>query len=158
VKASSVVGSRGVGGAKKVDGVKQHVLVDSAGILVPRSSRRPTCKTGPHSPSCCAGPNGSHRDHQPRVGRHGLHRSDVNAAVDKPGVTVDVVCRQKPDRELHHPTRRWAVERTSGWVNHCRRTDRNDETTLQTHKAFAHINQIALLLARLDRSQLFDTL
>jgi Transposase DDE domain len=34
VKASPVAGPRGFDGAKKVDGVKRHVLVDSAGILV----------------------------------------------------------------------------------------------------------------------------
>ena len=34
VKASPVAGPRGFDGAKKVDGVKRHVLVDSGGILV----------------------------------------------------------------------------------------------------------------------------
>ena len=34
VKASPVAGPRGFDGAKQVDGVKRHVLVDSAGILV----------------------------------------------------------------------------------------------------------------------------
>jgi len=34
VKASPVAGPRGFDGAKKVDGIKRHVLVDSAGILV----------------------------------------------------------------------------------------------------------------------------
>lgn len=34
VKASPVAGPRGFDGAKKVDGVKQHILVDSAGILI----------------------------------------------------------------------------------------------------------------------------
>ena len=34
VKASPVAGPRGFDGAKKVDGVKRHVLVDSGGVLV----------------------------------------------------------------------------------------------------------------------------
>lgn len=34
VKASPVTGPRGFDGAKKIDGAKRHVLVDSAGVLV----------------------------------------------------------------------------------------------------------------------------
>ncbi|WP_341868775.1 transposase [Mycobacterium innocens] len=34
VKASPVAGPRGFDAAKKVDGVKRHILVDSGGILV----------------------------------------------------------------------------------------------------------------------------
>jgi hypothetical protein len=34
VKASPVAGPRGFDGAKKVDGVKRHILVDSAGMLI----------------------------------------------------------------------------------------------------------------------------
>ena len=34
VKASPVAGPRGFDGAKKVDGIKRHILVDTAGILI----------------------------------------------------------------------------------------------------------------------------
>jgi transposase len=70
--ASPVAGPRGFGSAKKVDGVKRHVLVDSAGILV--------------------------------------------AAVVTPATTLD---------RAAFPPRRWVVECTNGWINHCRRLDRH---------------------------------
>ena len=54
--------------------------------------------------------------------------------------------------------RRWVVERTNGWINHCRRLDRHYEVTLTAHEGFLYLSQIALLLRRLDRTQLFDTL
>jgi len=50
------------------------------------------------------------------------------------------------------------VERTNGWINHCRRIDRHYEMTLVAHEGFVYLSQVALLLRRLDRSQLFDTL
>ena len=34
VKASPVAGPRGFDGAKKVDGIKRHILVDTAGIPI----------------------------------------------------------------------------------------------------------------------------
>jgi transposase len=54
--------------------------------------------------------------------------------------------------------RRWVVERTNGWINHCRRLDRHYEVTPTAHEGFLILGQIGLLLPRLDRSQSFDTL
>lgn len=54
--------------------------------------------------------------------------------------------------------RRWVVERTTGWINHCRRLDRHYEATPKTHEGFPYLSQIALPLRQLDRTQLFDTL
>ena len=64
----------------------------------------------------------------------------------------------KPTARFQVQPRRWVVERTNGWINHCRRLDRHYETTLTAHKGFLLLSQIALLLRRLDHSQLFDTL
>ena len=74
------------------------------------------------------------------------------------GVTVDVVSGPKPGHGFIVQPRRWVVERTNSWINHCRRLDRHYEVTLTAHEGFLILSQIALLLRRLDRSQLFDTL
>ncbi|MCH9708123.1 MAG: transposase, partial [Actinomycetia bacterium] len=82
----------------------------------------------------------------------------VTSAAARAGVTVDVVSGPKPGRGFIVQPRRWVVERTNGWINHCRRLDRHDEVTLKAHEGFLYLSQIALLLRRLDRTQLFDTL
>ncbi len=64
----------------------------------------------------------------------------------------------KPRNGFTVQPRRWVVEHTNGWINHCRRLDRHYEITLDAYEGFLILSQIALLLARLDRSQLFDTL
>ena len=46
------------------------------------------------------------------------------------------------------------VERANTWINHCRRLDRHYEITLDAHEGFLVLSQIAVLLRRLDRSQL----
>ena len=62
-------------------------------------------------------------------------------------------CRDpKPGHGFIAQPRRWVVERTNGWINHCRRIDRDYETTLTAHEGFLVPSQIALLLRRLDRS------
>lgn len=59
--------------------------------------------------------------------------------------------------QVHQP-RRWVVEPTNGSINHCRRLNRQYEVTLKAHEGILYLSQITLLLHRLDRTQLFDTL
>jgi transposase len=64
----------------------------------------------------------------------------------------------KPAGRFIVQPRRWVVEHTNGWINRSRRLVRQYETTLAAHEGFLTLSQIALLLRRLDRDQLFDTL
>lgn len=82
----------------------------------------------------------------------------VTTAAAKASVTVDVASGPKPAHGFIVQPRRWVVDRTDGWVKHCRRIDRHYETNLAVHEGFVYLSHIALLLRRLDRSQLFDKL
>ena len=88
----------------------------------------------------------------------GYTATTVAYAALRAGVTVDVVAGPKLRHKFIIQPPRWVVERTNGWINHCRRLDRHHEITLTDHEGFLILSQIALLLRRLDRSQLFDTL
>jgi hypothetical protein len=55
-------------------------------------------------------------------------------------------------------TGRFMPELSSQKINHCRRIDRHHEATLTAYEGFLILSRIALLLRRLDRAQLFDTL
>ncbi|WP_218045997.1 transposase [[Mycobacterium] fortunisiensis] len=82
----------------------------------------------------------------------------VTSAATEAGVTVEVVSGPKPGHGFIVQPRRWVVEPTNGWINHCRHIDRHHDMTLVAHEDFVYLSQVALLLRRLDRSQLFDTL
>ncbi|MGB3285717.1 transposase [Mycolicibacter algericus] len=88
----------------------------------------------------------------------GYTGSAVAEAAQRADVSVDIVSGPNPASGFRVQPRRWVVERTNGWINHCRRLDRHYEVTLIAHEGFLILSQIALLLRRLDRSQLFDTL
>lgn len=49
----------------------------------------------------------------------------VTAAATKAGATVEMVSGPKPGHGFIVQPRRWVVERTNGWINHCRRIDRS---------------------------------
>ena len=64
---------------------------------------------------------------------------------------------RQPGRGFIIQPHRWVVERTNGWIDHCRRLNRHYETTLTAHVEFLNIH-LPSLLRRTDRSQLFETL
>lgn len=48
----------------------------------------------------------------------------VAEAATKAGASVEIVSGPKPASGFRVQPRRWLVERTNGWINHCRRLDR----------------------------------
>ena len=88
----------------------------------------------------------------------GYTGSTVADAAAKAAVTVEIVSGPNPGHGFIVQPPRWVVERTNGWINHCRRLDRHYEVTLQANEGFLVLSQIALLIRRFNRSQLFDTL
>ena len=146
VKASPVAGPRGFDGPKKVDGVKRHVLVDSAGALVAAVVTEADVQDRAAFPKLLR----KAKRIVPTISHvwvdKGYTGQTVAAAAAKAGVTVEVVSGPKPGHGFIVQPRRWVVERTNGWINHCRRIDRHYETTLASHEGFVYLSQIALLL------------
>jgi transposase len=59
----------------------------------------------------------------------------TGSTVANAAITLDIVSGPKPGSGFLAQPRRWVVERTNGWNNHCRRLDRHYEITLDTTKA-----------------------
>jgi len=140
-----VAGPRGFDGAKEVDGVKRHVLVDSAGVLVAAVVTEANVQDRVAFPKLL----GKVKRIAPTIGHvwvdKGYTGQAVTTAATKAGVTVEVVTGPKPGHGFIVQPRRWVVERTNGWINHCRRIDRHYEMTLAAHEGFVYLSQIALL-------------
>ena len=158
MKASPVAGPRGFDGAKKVDGIKRHILVDTAGILVAATVTPANVQDRDAFSALLR----KAKRIAPTITHLWLDKGYTGQAVagsaTQAGVSVEVVSGPKPATGFQVQPRRWVVERTNGWINHCRRLDRHYEVTLEAHEGFLYLSQIALLLRRLDRTQLFDTL
>ncbi len=134
IKASPVTGPRGFDGAKKVDGVKRHVLVDSAGVLVAAVVTTADAQDRAAFPRLLR----TAKRVAPTITHvwvdNGYTGSTVADAAAKARVHVDVVCGPKPGHGFIVELRRWVVERTNGWINHCRRPDRHYEVTFPPTK------------------------
>ncbi|WP_277209365.1 transposase [Isoptericola croceus] len=109
--------------------------------------KTPTCSTRTRAPRCgTCGPTRGYTGQAPAY------------AAARAGIELKIVTGPKPAGGFVVQPRRWVVERTNGWINRHRRLVRQYETTLTAHEGFVMLSQIRILLRRLDRRQLFDTL
>ena len=156
VKAMPVAGPRGFDGAKKIDGIKRHILVDTTGNLlavpVTPANIQDRAVFADLLTACDT------KTVTKVWADKGYTGTAPAGAAAKAGIDLEIVSSPKPTNEFVAQPRRWVVERTNGWINHHRRLVRPYETTLAAPEGFLILSQIGLLLRRLDKGQLFDTL
>jgi len=158
VKGMPVAGPRGFDGAKKIDGIKRHILVDTTGLLLgvhatPANVQDRAGFADLLTVSDCATVRKVWAD----KGYTGTAPAKAARTARTARIKLDIVSGPKPTDGFIVQPRRWVVERTNGWINHHRRLVRPYETTLAAHEGFLILSQIGLLLRRLDKGQLFDT-
>lgn len=66
--------------------------------------------------------------------------------------TIDIVKRLDAAIGFNVLPKRWIVERTFGWLSHCRRLARDFERYTATVAAFIRLAMIRIMLRRLTRS------
>ncbi|WP_245993338.1 IS5 family transposase [Xylanimonas allomyrinae] len=149
VKSTPVPGERGFDSAKKVDGIKRHILVDTAGRLLAAHV------TAANDQDRVAFADLLAKNPCPPVahvwadkGYTGQAPADAAA---KAGIQFQIVSGPKPASGFTVQPHRRVVERTNGRINRHRRLVRQHEATPTAHEAFAILSQIQLLLRRLDR-------
>jgi putative transposase len=150
VRAADTVprASRGWDNAKKVNGRKRHIAVDTAGLLLAvvitaasvqdRDAARPLLWNLRRS---------SRRVHLAWADAvySGSRLTSWAAALK---MTIEVVARRSPHTFEVLP-RRWVVERTFAWISKHRRTVRDYETLPASHEAMILWAMVALMARRL---------
>jgi transposase len=139
--------SRGWDNAKKVNGRKRHIAVDSTGLLLAvvitaasvqdRDAARPLLWN-------------LHRTSRRirLIWADSVYNGKLNAWAAAMKMTLQVVARRQPHAFEVLP-RRWVVERTFAWISKHRRTVRDYEGLPASHEAMIMWAMIALMARRL---------
>ena len=69
------------------------------------------------------------------------------------GIQLEIVKRNDDTTGFHVLPRRWVVERTLGWLTHCRRLCRDYERTIAHAEDFIKVAMIRLMAARIAGQQ-----
>ena len=159
VKCADTVGagSSGFDAGKKIKGRKRYLLTETGGLL-PRGPRRTGQRAGPgwrEGPLLPVLPFVFERD--PDLCRRRLSeqtRSLGAANGDLSGhrsLGLEIIKRGDQAKGFQLLPRRWAVERTFGWLMKSRRLARDYERKLSHHEAFVYPAMIGFAARRLTQ-------
>ncbi len=154
VKSTPAAGPRGFDGAKKLNGVKRHVVVDTLGLLLGVSVTAANTQDRAALPHLLAEVTTRCPTLELLWADRGYPGAPLAAAVAALSVTLALVSGVKPPAgsgQFAVQPRRWVVERSFAWMSRCRRLARQYEQTALAHEAMTIVSQIALMLRRLDK-------
>jgi transposase len=157
--AKSACGGEQIGydAGKKTRGRKRHLLVDTCGLLL-------VCVVHSASVQDRAGAKlvlHSINEQHPNLGlvwADGGYANTVDASLigwceHELGIRLEVVKRNDDVKGFQVLPRRWVVERTLGWLTHCRRLCRDYERSIAHAEDFIKVAMIRLMAARLAGQQ-----
>ena len=153
VKTTEAGGPRGYDAGKKVKGRKRHILTDTIGLLVRRSSIRPTSRTATARRRCwprSATPSPGCATSSPTAAMPARSCRSRSAALGN--WTIEIVKRSDVAKGFVLLPRRWVVERTLAWLNRNRRLAKDFEAFAETAAAWLMLASVKLLSRKLART------
>lgn len=153
VKGSEAGGARGYDGAKKINGRKRHLIVDSMGVLLVVMVTAANLDDGTHAPDVLAKLTPEHRSRLDEI--RGDSKSD-NRTLDQYRITSEAkdkltaVERPPGVTGLVLLPFRWVVERTNAWTGKYRRNSKDYERTTAMSEAMIQTSAIQRMLSRLS--------
>ena len=149
VKGTATPGERGYDAGKKIKGRKRHILVDTLGLLLvvwvtaasvqDRDGARLLLRSLP-----------GHCKKLRLIWVDSAYAGRlVQWVADLFRFRLSVVLRPKESRRFVLLPRRWVVERTFSWLNHCRRLSKDYERLMPTSETWIYLAMIKLMANRL---------
>jgi transposase len=151
VETSSGGEARGRDNAKKIDGRKRHIVVDSLGLLLA------VVVTAADVDDAAAAPQALEQLADQPLGKlrrvygdNKYHNHGLYGWVDEHGhYDLEIVRRPKGSEGWVKLPIRWTVERTFAWLNKCRRLSVDREKSTRSAEAMIRLAMIHLMLNRL---------
>ncbi len=149
VKITERGGEHGYDGGKKVNGRKRHILTDALGLIITVIVHSAGIQDRDGAELLL--PGISDRSERLKVIlADGIYNGGLAAWVKKHfGIVSETVCRPKDSKGFTLIPRRWAVERTSAWLNQHRRLSKDCEYLTDTGEVMIQIAMIGIMLHRL---------
>ena len=154
VKTTEVGGEHGYDGAKKVNGRKRHIVVDTLGLLLAVTVTAANVDDGAAAPQVVGklAPEAF-----PRVGAvfgdNKYNNHEFREYLGKRGgnkLRLEISSRPKGEKGFKPLPVRWVVERTFAWVGRYRRNSKDYERRTDSSESMILISSMSLMLARLS--------
>ncbi len=150
VKIVANLGSSGFDGAKKVNGRKRHIVVDTLGLLLLVVVHDASLQDRAAAYDIIARIRTLFKRIDTVFADQGYTGTLIAFCKEKLSITLDIVKRTEA-RVFHILKRRWVVERTFGWFGFYRRLSKEYERYPKHSEAFVYIAMSNIMLHRLAR-------
>ena len=150
VRASAHRGQVGYDAAKKTKGRKRFLLVDTLGLLLGVTREPADCPERKGARTLLTTVLADYPELLKLWVDGGFNGPEFAAWVQTqhPKLVVEVVKRLAEGPGFHVLPKRWVVERTFGWLMHCRRLVRDHEQTVAAAAGWIYLAMTRLMLRR----------
>jgi putative transposase len=149
VKTTEQGGIRGFDGGKLMNGRKRHILVDTLGLLLVVIVHAANVQDRDGA-KLVFGKLTGRLPRLQKVWADGAYGGQLLDWVKQRFTWVlDIVKRDPLVKGFKVLPKRWIVERTFGWLSHCRRLSKDYEGLTETSEAFVYTAMIRLMVRRL---------
>jgi putative transposase len=149
VKTTEQGGIRGFDGGKLLNGRKRHILVDTLGLLLVVIVHAANVQDRDGA-KLVFGKLTGRLPRLQKVWADGAYGGQLLDWVKQRFTWVlDIVKRDPLVKGFKVLPKRWIVERTFGWLSHCRRLSKDYEGLTETSEAFVYTAMIRLMVRRL---------
>jgi putative transposase len=151
VKTTETPGVRGYDAAKKVNGRKRHILVDTMGLLLIVIVHTANIQDRDGAKLVLEQVKGTFSRLELIWADAGYSGKLVDWVNSVCGWTLDIIRRSDDIKGFQVLPRRWVVERTFGWLGRYRRLSKDYEGLTESSQAFVYAAMIHIMIRRLSR-------
>ena len=151
VKTTETPGVRGYDAAKKVNGRKRHILVDTIGLLLIVIVHTANIQDRDGAKLVLEQVKGTFSRLELIWADAGYSGKLVDWVNSVCGWTLDIIRRSDDVKGFQVLPRRWVVERTFGWLGRYRRLSKDYEGLTESSQAFVYAAMIHIMIRRLSR-------
>lgn len=155
VRAAETVSnsSRGYDAAKRINGRKRHIAVDTMGLLLTVMVTAANLQDTPAARQLLTQLHATHHGIRHLWADGGYQNKGLLAWATTLNITINIVNKLAGQTSFVPLPRRWVVERTFSWITQARRNVRDYERLPQHSEAFIHWSMITIMTRRLARGK-----
>jgi putative transposase len=158
VKTTEQGGTRGFDGGKLMNGRKRHILVDTLGLLLIVIVHAANVQDRDGAQLVFRKLTGRF-PRLKKVWADGAYGGQLlNWVTRRFTWVLEIVKRDSSVKGFRVLPKRWIVERTFGWLSHCRRLSKDYEALTETSETFVYTAMVRLMVRRLAKPAIQNAL
>lgn len=139
---------KGVDGGKKINGRKRHIITDTLGLIIAAMVTAANIHDGAAGSSLFNFVINKLKNTK-CIFADGTYSGKFRKTIETEGIILEIAAKPESAKGFVPVKKRWAVERTFGWMNFFRRLSKDFERTVECSESMIYLAQIQIILNRL---------